>query len=42
MFLSVFYSENGSNARRKEETAYMLFLDLLHDIEGRYNCVCVT
>ena len=36
--LNTTYSQRGSSERVKEETTFMLFLDLLHECEGT---VCI-
>lgn len=34
------YSERGTSERVKEETTFMLFLDLLHECEGMHINIC--
>lgn len=34
--LRTIYSERGTSERVKEETTFMLFLDLLHECEGNF------
>lgn len=33
LFQEVYYSPNGSNSREMEESTYILFVDLLNDVE---------
>ena len=37
--LKTIYSERGTSERVKEETTFMLFLDLLHECEGNFSII---
>ena len=39
--LKTIYSERGTSERVKEETTFMLFLDLLHECEGNFIIIIV-
>ena len=41
IFKTVRFSEEGSNAREREQNAYMMFLDYLDECEkGMYSSIC--
>ena len=40
LFTKIHFSEQGSNERNVEEATYMLFMDFLHDCEGKHDSCC--